>query len=175
MITIKKKIALLILIISTVTYLFLRLSQGFSFVGPYFNNVLNIVLSREKVSYDEKMFQLMGLRYLYPKIIKDVTSENATVCFWEDDALIDSSVAAYFIYPRIAKKIVRNGQSALDEINAQGCTHVVIHEGLPNFNMKVKEVVLFGNKLDDRPTIIKTSEYLHKEVIYTDKVGVIRL
>lgn len=171
----KNKWVSLFLLIAMAFYLLLRVFQGLPYVKPYFQQIYYIVSTRGKVSYEEKMFKKMKLRYLYPKKIKEVTPENAIICFWDNDALLDHKVAAYFLYPRITKEIFNKGQLALDQVNSKGCNYLIINRNLPNFNMTIARVILFDDKYGSNPTVINTNKYIHSEAIYVDRVGIIQI
>ena len=170
-----KKIMAFLVLSSLIIFFCLRLFQGFGYVSSYFRNLLDIVLFKRLETYDPKMFQEMGLRYLYPKKIVDITPAHSVICFWKYDPLLDAGVDAYFLYPRVVKRMSDPERGVLDQIKKEGCEYLILNNGLPNFDLKVKKIILFDDKFDGEPIYINPANHLYKSVLYADKTGLIQL
>lgn len=126
-------------------------------------------------SYGERQFQTMGLRYLYPKKMADITSENSTICFFEQTSENNPDIDAYFLYPRIVKIINDKNILPIDQIQDQRCNYLVMNNNFPDFDTKVKEIFVFGPDLKDTPVITMPGLYQHSDPIYKNKSGLLEL
>lgn len=171
----RKNLTEILLVCSLMAYFFLRAYQGWPYATLYFKHILDIVKFGRATSYEERVFHEMGPRYLYAKKISEVTPPNAVVCFWTGDHTLDSVVAAYFIYPRVAKEIVVSESLAKEAIKTEGCSYLFLDKGLPGFDLRIKKIYFFGKGLNDTPVVIKTGWYLHKSIENNNNVGLLQL
>jgi hypothetical protein len=169
-----RKVAALFTIVSVGVYICLRIFQGFPYLQSYLKEFVSAVSLADKVSYDDKMLQLMGEKYSVIRRIADVVPEGAIVCFSKSDPTINSSVAAYFLYPRGVKNVKSDVTTDAD-IKENACTHLYFSSGFPNFDIKVKGITLFGKNYDDKPILVRSSDYFHNDSKYLGNVGILQL
>lgn len=173
--TISKKAISLLVLLPILTFIVLRLWQGFGYLESYFNQVFQIILYKRTESYEKKQFQTMGLRYLYPKKMTDVTPENSTICFMEVNDKLDPKVDAYFLYPRVVKTVDSKNVFPIDQIRDLKCNYLVMNDSHPDFDVKVKRIIMFGQGLEDTPVVITPGVYIHNNPLYQNKTGLLEL
>lgn len=171
--SLNSKIAILVLL-PIIVFIGLRILQGFGYMKTYFAEVFQILLYKRNETYEERQFKTMGVRYLYPKNMADVTPEKTVICFWERNAEIDPGVDAYFLYPRIVR-IIDIKESPIDQIKDLGCGYLVLNNKYPNFDMKIKKVIIFGKGLDDLPIEYTINTYDHDNPMYQNKTGLLKI
>jgi hypothetical protein len=164
-----------VLIFIVGSYFVLRVSQKLPQIKSYFNYILNTVFASRNKSYDEKMVQLIGPSYLIFRNINVSTPKNSIICMQYEMPDIDSSIAAYFLYPRIIRKIGELKVLSITNDISKNCNYLILYKGYPKFDVKIKEVILFGNNLKDENTVIVTNNYHHSQTEYLNKVGTLHI
>jgi hypothetical protein len=168
----KRKSLSLTILLCVLVYIGLRIHQGFSLAKIYFQDTWKVLSSGMSIPFSDRV-NLEGARYLYSQKIVDTTPENSTICFYKYDPTLGFSIAAYYIYPRMAKPINQAGTSMIDEIILNRCTYIFLNDGFPDIDLKSRSVVLFGKNANDQPVIFKTNFYYHNN--YRKKIGLIEL